>query len=351
VGIAIRHAVTLGLHLTTTDSALSRVDLEERAHTWYSVYSLEVLLSEILGRPTSTSVADTTVPMEPPPDLIHYQSASNEGSPETKAIWEAFLGRKRDDNQWQSFLSVGTTMPPMHHFHHNRLCTISHRIERSLYAPQTHISWLSIQERLNDLQTQLSEWEQSLPEELDLWSGVAVDSDPRAKITLALYHKSLEMMLHRTCLCKIRIPGESPESEQFNLNCGKTCIQAAMSSMDILPEVPSMHEASQLLPWWNLLHYLSQVMAVFVLELCLDAIHLNGSPKSLESRILKAMAYLQCLATESKSAYKSWRIFRRLLSYVNGRVPKLYIADIPMEMRPPKSWTENDELRLSEDLS
>jgi hypothetical protein len=333
------------------DSTLSRVDLEERAHTWYSVYSLEVILSEILGRPTSTSVADTTVPMEPLEDTTHYQSASNEGSAETKAVWEAFLRRKRDVNRRQNFLSIGKAIPAMHHFHHNRLCTVSHRIERSLYAPHVDTSWLAVQEYLNHYQTELWEWEKSLPEELNLWSDVAVDSDPRAKITLALYHKSLEMMLHRTCLCKINIPGESAESEHFNLNSGQTCVQAAMSVMDILPEGLTLHEVVQLLPWWSLLHYLSQAMAVFVLELCLDAIHLEECPNVLEPHILKAMAYLQCLATESKSAYKAWRIFRRLLSYVNGRVPKLNIADIPMEMRPPKCWTDDDEMQLLENIS
>ncbi|KAI1608752.1 hypothetical protein EDD36DRAFT_447700 [Exophiala viscosa] len=351
VGIAIRHASSLGLHLKNMDAALSRVDVEERAHTWHSIYSLEVVLSEILGRPTSTSVADTTVPMEPSEDTTHYQSASNEGSTETKAIWEAFLRRNRDVNHRGNSLSIDNVIPTMHHFYHNRLCTISHRIERSFYAPQMNTSWLSVQEGLNDHQAQLWEWEKSLPEELNFWSDVAVDSNPRAKITLALYHKSLEMMLHRTCLRKISIPDESAVSQQFNINSGQACIQAAMTLVDVLPEGPIMHEAVQLLPWWNLLHYLCQAMAVFVLELCLDAIHLDGCPDTLEARILKAMAYLQCLATESKSSYKAWRIFRRLLSYANGRVPKLNIADVPMEMRPPKSWTDGNEVQLLEDLS
>lgn len=342
----------------TTDSMLSPAEVEERAHTWYSVYSLEVILSEILGRPTSTCVAEVTVPMEPSEDSTHYRSTGNEGKSETKTMWKLFLRRRRNVSQkcrggllpWRNFLSIGNAMPSMHHFHHNRLCTISHRIERSLYAPQHDISWLSVQELLNDFQAQLSEWEMSLPEELSFWSDVAVDSDPRAKITLALYHQSIAMTLHRVCLCEINIPDESVESQEFNLNSGQACVHAAMSLMDILPEEPTLHEAVQLLPWWNMLHYLSQAMAVFVLELCLDVRHLDRSPDTLEPRILKAMAYLQCLGSESKSSYKAWRIFRWQLSYVNGRVPNLNIADVPLEIRSPKSWMDTDEVQFLKDL-
>jgi hypothetical protein len=123
-----------------------------------------------------------------------------------------------------------------------------------------------------------------------------------------------------------------------------------MSMMDILPELPTMDEAVRLLPWWNLLHYLGQALSVFVLELCIDARHLHGSPNKLETCIVKAMLYLQCLASQSRSSYRAWRTFRLLLSLVNGRVPSLNIADIPSEIYMPPNWRPTDEVQLLTDL-
>ncbi len=359
VGLAIRHATGLGLHLKTTDPRLGPVQFEERANTWYSLYNLEVMLSEILGRPTSTAVTDMTAPMASYQHETRQLSAENGRASEHKAVWEIFLRRTRDvtwtsgqdQMPWRNFSSIANHSPWNHHFYYNRLCTISHLIERSLYGPQTKASWLEVQQRLSNLQRHLTAWENSLPRELNLWGVEGVDADLRVKISLALYHQSLKMTLYRSCLCELDIPDESDESREFNMSSGQNCIRAAMSMMDILPELPAIHEAVRILPWWNLLHYLSQALSVFVLELCIDARHLQGSPDKLETYMIKAMSYLQCLAPESRSSYRAWRTFRLLLSLVNGRVPTLNIADIPSEIYKPPGWRSTDEVQLLTDLA
>ncbi|KAK5469821.1 hypothetical protein LTR20_002332 [Exophiala xenobiotica] len=358
VGIAIRHATGLGLHLKTIDSRLAPVQLEEMVNTWYSLYNLEVILSEILGRPTSTAVTDMTAHMAANQHETPHPSAGNAHAPQHRAVWEDFLRRTRSVTQtsgrgrmpWRNFSSIPDSSPWNHHFYYNRLCTISHLIERCVYGPEQQASRLEVQQRLRDLQRDLTAWEKSLPKELNLWSGGDGDTDPRVKISLALYHQSLKMTLYRSCLCEIDIPGQSRESQEFNMNSGQNCVHAAMSMMDILPELPTMHELVRLLPWWNLLHYLSQALSVFVLELCIDARHLHGSPNKLETCIVKAMSYLQCLASQSRSTYRAWRTFRLLLTLVNGRVPTLNIADIPSEIYMPPNWRPTDEVQLLTDL-
>jgi hypothetical protein len=61
---------------------------------------------------------------------------------------------------------------------------------------------------------------------------------------------------------------------------------------------------------WNLLHYLGQALAVFVLELCLDMEHFEDPSSSLTPHIHKAMSYLWILTAGFLSSYKAWRIFR-----------------------------------------
>lgn len=62
-GLAIRNAPTLGLHVRSEVDALSDVDKEHRVRLWWSLYSLEVLLSELTGRSSCISDRDISTPL------------------------------------------------------------------------------------------------------------------------------------------------------------------------------------------------------------------------------------------------------------------------------------------------
>jgi hypothetical protein len=154
------------------------------------------------------------------------------------------------------------------------------------------------------------------------------------------------MILFRPCLCRIRILRESVASKEFNISTARSCVHEAGLLVDILPDDPTAHEAYQLLPWWALLHYLGQAIAVFILELCLNMEHFEGPASQLSAHIRKAMAYLWCFTASSPSAYKAWRIFRQMLFVLSFRVEDLDITDIPMNASIPTVWTETDEALL-----
>ncbi|KIW67468.1 hypothetical protein, variant [Phialophora macrospora] len=358
VGLAIRNATCLGLHLKTVDSSLSAVQLEERARLWYSLSSLEVALSEVLGTPPLTSLEYTTVPVEV------LKSDSTEGSSEdpdthgTRMLWLDFLRRRRDASQtmrgghmpWQNFQFIGYGPPPQHLSSRARLSIISNRVMTQLYMPNVSNSWASVQKIITGLNVQLVVWENGLPEELKLKSTIAIGTDPRAKIDLALYHQSVRMILYRPCLRRIRIPNESAYSKEFNVSGARSCVGAGVSLVDILPEDASAHEAYQLLPWWNLLHYLGQALGVFILELCMDMEHFGGTATLLTPHVRKAMSYLWCLTAGSLSAYKAWRIFRHVLFILSLRVDSIDIVDIPLAALVPTGWTNADETSLMDTL-
>jgi hypothetical protein len=251
---------------------------------------------------------------------------------------------------WQTFQFIGYGPPQQHLSFRARLCTISNQIMTQLYVPTLSGSWASVQRKITALDTQLLDWKQSLPEELDLHSTVATDTDPRAKIDLALYLQSIKMILYRPCLCHIRISGESVVSKEFNLRGAKSCVQAGVFLVEILPDDPSAHEVYQLLPWWNFVHYLSQALAVFLLELCLNLEDFEGSLAQLTPYIEKAMSYLWCLTAESLTAYKAWWIFRRMFLVLSSRL-ECFDVNIPMEAHIPEGWTELDEAALVVTLS
>ena len=51
-GLAIRHAMALGLHVRSQAKDLTDVNKEIRYRIWWSLYSLEQLLSALTGRPS-----------------------------------------------------------------------------------------------------------------------------------------------------------------------------------------------------------------------------------------------------------------------------------------------------------
>ncbi|KAK1146751.1 Transcriptional activator [Aspergillus melleus] len=58
IGLALRMAVSLGLHQEVMDQAISTEEREHRRRVWWSVYSLDRLLSLTLGRPFSIQDVD-----------------------------------------------------------------------------------------------------------------------------------------------------------------------------------------------------------------------------------------------------------------------------------------------------
>jgi len=253
---------------------------------------------------------------------------------------------------WQNFQFIGYGAPQQYLSCRVRLSLISNRVMTQLYMPNQSGSWAAMQKRMTSLNSELLEWQKDLPQTLSLESTVAIGTDPRAKIDLALYFQSIRMILHRPCLCHIEIRAESTSSKDFNLSNAKSCVYAAVSLVDILPDDPTAHEAYQLLPWWNLLHYLGQALAVFILELCLGMEHFEDpSSNSLTPHIHKAMSYLWCLAAGSLSSYKAWRIFRQMLTVLSFRIDDFDISGIALEAQVPAGWTDEDEALLTEALN
>lgn len=317
-------------------------------------------MSEILGKPPSLSLTYTTVPLE----LLEGDSnADPPGYPDilgTRRLWLEFLRgtSRRDVTQtmrgghlpWQNFQFIGYGAPRQHLTYRTRLSIISNQVMTQLYMPNQAGSWAAAQKRMTGLNALLLEWQDSLPEKLNIESTMAMRTDPRAKIDLALYYYSVKMILHRPCLCRIQILGESTSSKEFNISNAGSCVYAAISLIDTLPDDPTAHEAYQLLPWWNLLHYLGQALAVFILELCLNMEHLESPASSLTPHVQKAMSYLWCLTPGSLSSYKAWRIFQQMLAVLSLRFDDFDITGIAMAAQVPTGWTDVDDALLSQTL-
>jgi hypothetical protein len=62
IGLSIRTAMSLGLHLRNEVPGVDANRKETLEKMWWSLHSIETLVSSITGRPPTISIEDTTVP-------------------------------------------------------------------------------------------------------------------------------------------------------------------------------------------------------------------------------------------------------------------------------------------------
>jgi len=76
-GLAVRHALTLGLHVRNEASELSDIKKEQRVRLWWSLYSMECSLNELTGRPTCISDQDISTPLPANVDVDELRAGQN----------------------------------------------------------------------------------------------------------------------------------------------------------------------------------------------------------------------------------------------------------------------------------
>jgi hypothetical protein len=277
-GHALRHATALGLHLRVADASISMIDRLRRARTWYSLYNLEILISETTGRPKAITPDDITVLIEdatmqypaldPPHRTLRQRTAASESWAERQAF---LLARRPPTIGHEGNMQVFHELPPqilesisLSQFSQRiRLCSISHRIGSALYSAAAGAqSWSDFQTKLQILDADMLAWRKDLPVSIKISPEEikANGSDPRPQIELALYYQSVRMILHRPCICKIDIMNESARSKDFNIKSARACIRGAVLILELMPDVDyhNAREVFQLVPWWAALHYVAQ---------------------------------------------------------------------------------------------
>jgi len=82
IGISIRLALALGLHLRNEDPTAAEPKRKMLAHTWWSLHSIECLVSTITGRPPVIALEDCTVsiPHNLPGERSNSQASSRPSS-------------------------------------------------------------------------------------------------------------------------------------------------------------------------------------------------------------------------------------------------------------------------------
>ncbi|KAJ4994504.1 C6 transcription factor [Stagonosporopsis vannaccii] len=281
IGMAVRFAYTLGLHVRNEDPSATAVKRETLVRTWWSLYSLERTLSIITGRPSIIVDSCCSVPLPMP--VIEEQISDR-----TEATFRRRMGSTpglvSTSRGWSSGsidsprtpVGLGTTEANSGSYFRAavQLSIITQSILTSLYTASTIIrSPAENQHEMAQLSQRLDQWVLALPRELnfqDPGNGASMMFS-RERILLGFQLCSARMLLGRPCLNHRRQAWREGSEATFARRMGNSCIEAAKTVVDFLPEEPNAQFIYDQGPWWCIVHHLMQAVSVVLLGLSYPA--------------------------------------------------------------------------------
>ncbi|KAF1829453.1 hypothetical protein BDW02DRAFT_509885 [Decorospora gaudefroyi] len=279
LGVALRSAYALGLHVRNEVPSATAVQRESLVQTWWSLYSLERTLSIITGRPSIVvdSCCSVPLPMAVPEEDISEEveaayrihaanvSMSHSISPTSSVSFNVGA------NPPLTPVGLGTKGAKSASYFRAvvQLSIISQSILTSLYSAGTMIrSAVEIQQDTALLSQRLDEWVSSLPAEFRLevpcWDPNNLFARERTLLRFQLC--SARILLTRPCLTVRRQPWKEASDASFSRRMADSCIEAAKTIVASLPDEPCPGLCEEG-PWWCIVHHMMQSISVFLLAL------------------------------------------------------------------------------------
>ncbi|KAL4935387.1 hypothetical protein BDV06DRAFT_207135 [Aspergillus oleicola] len=290
-GRAVRSAVALGLNLQTLSDQIDPVSKETRARIWWSIFSIEHLLSSMTGR--APSVDYRSMSLYPPvpydegqfesPDL-HDLLASTQVR-EERLQWTIHADDSRLNDRTQWFRSLLPTQS-VYFFHLVDLFIITHAAVLAVYSltARNNTGQSEIPRHREKLYTWLSNLKP--PFAFTNENGeLHLDRNSKSQVSLALEFYSSQIILARPCLTRpdlkagtdIRFP-----RSRFGNDTAKTCVHSAMALLSVLPETPDTDWILRKTPWWCILHFIMQALTILQIQLSIGPVQNKSDPANVE---------------------------------------------------------------------
>ena len=356
----MRYSVALGLHLRNENPKVSDANKEIRYRVWWAIYGLERNLGVITGRPTAFAKSDCTTPIPLPIDEESFNDPSS-GMQSEDRVRQMRRISSQDSPQAMSPPSSGPSprnrqspaasnspasqqsgfdffknTPPSQALYFTQithLSMITHDILGDFYRPSATLkSWSQIQAIIADLEMRLERWKSGLPALFDFTKRQRDQQFIRQRMSLGFGYFSAKIITNRPCLCRIdrRITNETNKSKTFCRNAAATCVQAAKSMLDLIPDEPNPVGLYKVTPWWCLTHHLTQAASVLLLEIFFRSGHMPNEAQDILDSAKKAVHWLNKMARGSLAAQRAWRQCDELLRKVAPRIG-MHADDMPTE--------------------
>jgi len=338
IGYAVRYAFSLGLHVRMDEPVLKPLDRELRIRVWWALYFVERQVGEMIGRPSSIAEEAWSTRKPLPCDLDILSG------PDAEQIWHSSALTKSEGG---SPIEAGKSMerpitwPRASAGVYLRLridlASITHLALTKLYAAGTMIkSWEHVQEDIRFVLKLMKEWLDKLPPEYDFFSDKKNigfgDEHGRYRFILASFYFSCRIITTRPAICRLdsKIENQTAASKSFNNEALRSCVEAAMSQVELLQGEPDAFLLHRLSAWWSQSHLLVQAASIFLLELSNKSMGMEESVEAIWASLIKLLKWLYKIGEIEKSGRKAYNIVLGLAQ----KAAALYERNLS-ELRPP----------------
>ncbi|KAL5405047.1 hypothetical protein PMIN04_012442 [Paraphaeosphaeria minitans] len=361
VGVALRFATALGLHVRNEDPSASGAKREVLVRVWWSLYYLERQLNIITGRPSVIVDSCCSVPLPVP--FSEQQLSENINIVDTlqrsSAIAISPIAHRHSfsESRPSSGGHSSNSTPNFGLADANsgsyfkavvQLCVISQSILRSLYSAGTMVrSPSDLQQDIFQIGTRIDDWASNLPVDFNFQAAFENVATPdnstfRQRTILAFQFCSAKILLTRPCLNGLgKTDREQKEgsSATFLRRMAIACIEAAKMEVDMLLDHPQPRFVYEFGPWWILVHYLMQALAVFLLALSHSSM-MHQHNEVLAGYCIKIIRWLSVM--EDPQAERAHQVAVGCYDIVAARLSLSSTKTWTGPQRPPVSGIRQD---------
>ncbi|KAL4969445.1 Zn(II)2Cys6 transcription factor [Aspergillus stella-maris] len=290
-GRAVRSAIALGLNLRASSDDIDPVSKETRTQIWWSIFSIEHLLTSMTGR--ASSVDYRSMSLYPP---IPYDEGQFDSSKlhnllasiqvrEERLQWTVHANDLNLNERTQWFRSLPATQS-LYFFLLVDLFLITHAAVLAVYGLTAKNG--TGQSEIPRHQEKLYTWLSNLKPPFAFTNEdgkLDVDRTSKSQVSLALEFYSSQIILARPCLTRPDVKAGTnirfPRS-RFGNDTAKTCIHSAVALIAVLPETPDTDWILHKTPWWCILHFIMQALTVLLMQLSIGPIRTKSGPANVQ---------------------------------------------------------------------
>ena len=311
----------MGLHLWNVTPSLTTAAKESHARTWYTIASLEGMLTVITGRPSMINARDCSVPLSQvleDAERSSTEATSSENSLQSSA--KAFSQGGSSSSGAASSQEPGDygnrTVASIYFKHYAELCMLTREVVGELYSPSIGAkTWVEIQEVIDHFDKRLFNWKDDLSPPFDDASQSSDSEVESCRVALRILFHITRTIINRPCLCRLdeRIVGQSRSSKRRNRDFANNCVESARSILNLITNKPENIVLRRGATWWMILHHLKRATTVLLLEISFNAEHTSADVEELLTEAKAALNWLRHVASSSSIAKQAWVALGRLL--------------------------------------
>ncbi|KAK1148364.1 hypothetical protein N8T08_010175 [Aspergillus melleus] len=287
----------MGLNLRNESKSLSPPSKEARYRVWWSLYTLDLTLCVMTGRPPSCNDEFCTTPVPVPFEeetfkgAVYAQQLMKDN--DARGFFMEILGLGRSgylasDTAWpdnldpllsgpgkqseqiaSSAVEALEPNPSLYFLHVIDLAFIVRETIDTLYAPgASRMLWREIEMAISTLNGKIDAWLERLP--VAFQSTTDTREFERERTNMAFYFHSAKILVAQPCFSRLTRQSSGTDlSDRFCESTAVACVDLAVQMIELLPEHPDSSWIYRASPWWCMLHMLMQPITIVLTELLL----------------------------------------------------------------------------------